>query len=510
MKKVFLYSFALVLAFVMSIGQVAAQELVLPVEIPELNPKIIEVATKAVPDLLERPDKATNQITKAIKLAKNDKGQLMALAMWFTQQENGMQAAKYVIDKVYETNASDIDVMLVAGDIYGTMGLWGRAGQKYDQVLEIDTANIYALTQGARIYKNHNADASLAMWERLLQLEPNNTLAMRNIGDLVFDKNYLAEAVKYYGQYYDNVPHTKATLNAASMEKYLIALFYTEGQDARLMKVGSELYEVDPNDLAYQRFAFYGTIVNYDSVPATLERLKRYASYVTENRVPDSLLIANDYRYAYQLSALSGDYGKCVGYLTRAVDAPRDAVEVGMLKNAAFNLSAEGQNEVAAEMYQAYNDRAGEALTTEDMLMVVVLYRQALYTSQDAAQKAALKDKALSLIEQIEPKFDDASKYQLMLERAHIVAGVNGENSVEAIQAYEKALESCKNYEAAGESVKNVAIKLMLYYVNALQTAEDEEATWAKIRKYCDIVLNIEPFNETALDINEVLIQFGK
>ena len=510
MKKFLLYGFVLVLSLLMSIGNVAAQELVLPVQIPTLKPNIVEAAEKAVPDLLERPEKATKQITKAISLAKNDKGQLMALAMWFTEQENGMQAAKYVIDKVYENNATDVDVMLVAGDIYGTMGLWGRAGQKYDQVLEIDPNNIYAITQGARIYKNHNADASLALWEQLLTLEPNNTLAMRNIGDIHYEKNHIVDAVEFYGKYFDNVEHTKTAINAPSMEKYLISLFFTEGQDERLKQVGAELYDVDPSNLVYQRFAFFGSIINYDSVPATLQRIEQYASYVTEGRTPESSLISQDYRYAYQLTTLNGQFDKSVGYLTRAVDAPSDPLDKEMLQHAAFQLSSLGQNFVAADMYRAYIERAGLTSNIDELLQVAVFYRQSVYAATDPAEKKTLEEKALAALDELLPSFDETSKYKLLLERAHTIAGANAPGSPEAMQAYGEALDACTNYEEGGETVKNVAIMLMNYHANVLATTTDEDATWANIRKYCDIVKDIDPFNDAAMEIDDILIQFGK
>ncbi len=510
MKKFILYSIALVLSFSMSFSSATAQELVLPVQIPQLDAKVQEVAQPSLEMMLTKPEKATKQIAKAIKATKNDKGQMMALAMWFTEQENGMQAAKYVIDQLYATNADDVDVMLVAGDIYGTMGLWGRSGQKYDQVLEKDSNNIYALTQAARIYKNHNADASLALWERLLQKQPDNTLAMRNIGDLLYDKNYMGEALDNYGKYFDAVPHTKQALNAPSMERYLIGLFFAEGKEARLAKVATELYKADPENRVYNRFAFIGSMLTYDSVPATLERIKNYGKYITENQWADSLYIYQDYLYAYQMSEADSKYDDCAKYIKLAVQ--KDSSQVGMLKNGAINMNALGRQDLAAELYQAYCEQAGAAVTTDDLLNVVVLYRQAATNSQDLAEKHALKDKAYAIIDKYEAQnlFPEESKYQLALERARILNVMDDKDPAQVAALYEDAIAKCTDVNAAGNNLLDAAFTLMIHQANSMQTTTDEDKTLADMRKYCNMVLNIDPFNESALEIDDILRSLNK
>lgn len=508
MKKFFLYSFALICSLIMSTHSAAAQELVLPVQIPELNPKVLETAKPALDLMLTNPDKATNIINKAIKLTKNEKGQMMALANWLMEQEGGIQGARYVIEKLYQNNAEDIDVLLLAGDIYGTMGQWGRAGQKYDQVLGLDAENIYAITQGARIYKNHNPDASLALWEKLQTLQPDNVLAMRNIGDLLYDKNYMGEALENYSKYFDATPHTKDAISAASMERYLIGLFFAEGQEKRLTEVATSLCKVDPENLVYNRFAFIGSMLTYDSVPATLERIKGYSKYITSGKTPDSLLIYQDYFYAYQMSEADGQLDDCVRFLTKAVE--KDASQVSLLKSGAINMNANGHHEQAAELYAAYCDRAGADVTFEDLMNVVVLYRQGATASQDPSEKLALKDKAFAALDKCNAAAKDEEKYQIPLERARVLNVMAEKDAAQVAAYYEEAINTCTDVDKAGNNLYDAAFTLMIHQANSMQTTTDEDKTLADMRKYCNMVLNIDPFNEGALEIDEILRSLNK
>ncbi|MBQ7634404.1 MAG: hypothetical protein IJS89_02415 [Bacteroidaceae bacterium] len=517
MKKFLLYSLALLLTFTLSAGRATAQELDLPVQIPELNPKVLEKAQPAIGQMLMNPDKATKAIDQAIKATKNDKGQLMALAYWLMQQEDGIQGARYVIEKAYALNAKDIDVMLLAGDIYGTMGQWGRAGQKYDQVLEVDSTNLYALVQGARIYKNHNADASLSLWEKILALQPAprqeiQMLAYRNIGDILYDKNYTGEALENYGKYFDGTPHTKQAINAPSMEKYLIGLFFTEGKEARLAEVGVALHEADPTNIVYNRFAFIGSMLTYDSVPATLERIKGYAKYVTDGTTPDSSLIYQDYFYAYQMCEAGGDYANAVRFLGKAVD--KDPTQVDFLKHGAFRIYDAGQPSIAAELYDAYCDRKGEEITDEDRLQVLVFYRQGITACQDSIAQLDMRDKAFGVIDRYlsQNTVSAANKYQVLLEKARILNVMKGRNGDQVATAYEEALKACPNEEAAGMNVYDAYYVLMNHHASKVadvQTDEEFHQVLSVVRTYCSKALALDPTNEAVLEMDDLLYQNG-
>ena len=508
MKKFLFYSIALVCSFFMTIPSVTAQDLELPVQIPELNEKVRLAAEPALSMMLTNPDKATKAIDKAMKLTKSEKGQMMALAQWLMQQEGGIQGARYVIERLYQNNAEDIDVLLLAGDIYGTMGQWGRAGQKYDQVLGVDANNLYAITQGARIYKNHNPDASLALWEKLLELQPENLLARRNIGDLLYDKNYMGEALENYGIYFDGTPHTKQAINAASMERYLIGLFFAEGQESRLTQVATELFKADPENRVYNRFAFIGSMLTYDSVPATLERIKGYAKYVTENKWPDSLYIYQDYFYAYQMSEADGKYEDCVKYLVCAVD--KDPSQVGLLKNGAVNMNASGHHTQAAELYAAYCERVGSEATFDDLMNVVVLYRQGATASQDPTEKVALKDKGFAALDKCEAAASAENLYQIPLERARILNVMAEKDAAQVAAYYEEAISKCTDKAKAGNNLLDAAFTLMIHCANSMATTEDQDKTMLEMRKYCNMVLDMDPFNDGALEIDDILRSLGK
>ncbi len=517
MKKFLLYSFALLLTLCMNVGKMAAQELELPVQIPEISAKVLEAAQPAIGKMITDPDKATKAIDKAIKATKNDKGQMMALASWLMNQEDGIQGARYVIEKLYAQNPNDVDVLLLAGDIYGTMGQWGRAGQKYDQVLGVDPNNVYALVQGARIYKNHNADASLGLWEKVLALDPPakqeiQLLAHRNMGDILYDKNYMDEALENYGKYFDGTAHTKEALNAPAMERYLIGLFFSEGKESRLAEVGAELYKADPSNIVYNRFAFIGAMLTYDSVPATLERIKGYARYITDGTTPDSSLIYQDYIYAYQMAMADKDYNHAVEYLISAVN--KDPEQVDFLKHGAFSLSEAGQLALSAELYLAYCKQIGKKATDDDYLQVLVFYRQGITACEDAEAQLNLKNKAFETIDQYQAEnlVSANNKYQVLLEKARILNVLKERDGNEVANAYEEALKACKNEDAAGMNVYDAYYVLMNYHASKVanvQTDEEFHEVLSVVRTYCSKALALDPTNEAVLEMDDLLYQNG-
>ena len=512
MKKLLSYGFALICSLVLSVQSAAAQELTLPVQIPELNQKVKDLATPALDQMLSNPEKATATINKAIKATKNDKGQMMALANWFMQQDNtlGLQGARYVIEKLYSTNAEDVEVLLLAGDIYGTMGQWGKAGQKYDQALVVEPDNIYALTQGARIYKNHNPTVSLSLWEKLKELQPDNLLAARNIGDLLYDQNYMGEALENYGKYYDGTPHTKEALNSSSMERYLISLFFSEGKEARLAEVAKELYKADPNNLVYERFAFIGTMLTFDDQPNALEDAQRYGKYVMSGTTPDSLLLYQDFVYAYQLADKLDDADACVTFVKKAVE--KDPEQVNLLKSGAVNLNAAGHFPQAAELYNAFLAAQGDKAAPDDFFNLAVLYRQALPKAATAEEKEAYAAKALELLGQLDQDgsaFPADQKYKVALERARVLNQAPNRDADAVAKTYLQALELCPDEAAAGMELYDAYYVLTFYYADGLQTCDDIDAQFRLIRQYCSKALNLDPTNENLLDVDDVLHSQG-
>ena len=150
-----------VLTALCSLGLSAwAQEVHHTYEVPAMDAEVQVKAEEVVNKSMEDPEVANKVFIKLLRGIQSKKEQLVAAGTYFLDN-NVISAAKLCADKVVEAEPEYVPGLMFAGEMWMKRQDWGRAGQMFDAVLALDTANVEALKVCAIVYKNVNPFAAI-------------------------------------------------------------------------------------------------------------------------------------------------------------------------------------------------------------------------------------------------------------------------------------------------------------------------------------------------------------
>lgn len=482
-KKLFLS--LLLAACSLVVGEVQAQSTDAFKAPVAMNADIQTMANDVITQQLTDPDAANKAFSKLLRKIRNDKDQLVAVGAFFLDKKI-YPCARQCAQQVYTIDAAYVPGLMLAGHVAMLRKDWGGAGQKFDEVLNYEPDNIEALRLNARVYKYVNPIVAKETLAKIIEKEPNNIAAYKELGDIAYHEEDYQEAVKAYKNFFERTPepgieHVKAG------ENYLISLM-NRADFLTMKEMSAKLLPLEPNNLVLRRMHFFSQVETFD--PAAAEGVK----YITEKQYADTSYLYLDYMFA------STFYSELLGDSDAAIEAVRQALVIDSTK-------VDGYKRLATLLRQ--NKRAIEAIP------VYKKYLELLGDKADAAEKFGLaniyivaKDLATSEEERMqyilagdkifeEYMIDQPSNFRGPFYRARLWITDPQKPEEKPREYYSKAIELIGE-DNDNATQKKIALQYLMIY--ALKTNDD-----ATCKEYVAKVLAIDPADKLANDIQKLL-----
>lgn len=456
-------------------------------EVPPLNPEYAEMANQVIDLQLSDPDAANKAFNKLMRKIRKSEEDLLSVGQYFL--EKGVYpCANQCSRQLYELAPTYIPGLMFEGEVCMMRKDYGAAGQKFDEVLALDSTNVAALKRNAFVYKNINPHVAIEMLQKIKRLDPSNYEADKELGDIAYNMNEFADAVNSYKSYFAAVPQDKRDVRAA--ENYLQSLYATQ-KFFDLSDLVKEFEVLDPNDMVFKRMKFFAAVENYE-----LEHAKAAMSYIENKEYPDSNYLYLDYTYAGTLMKELNDFPSAIQYYEKAMSV--DSTKLGAIKELATLYRQNKELDKGIETYKFYLKQMGDKAELTDYFG---LGQQYLAASQqpglDPAKRAvyvAAGDSVFASIQKERP-----NSYLAPLMRAVInisdPANPKPEDNVKAY--YEEALKLMEGKDDVN-SAKLQALRYLAFY------AVQKDMT-ADARNYCDQILAIDANDATGKQIDAYL-----
>lgn len=454
-------------------------------EVPAPSAENAELAQQVIDLQFSDPDAANKAFTKLVRKIKNKKEELLAVGQMFLENNNP-GGARQCAKQLYEIAPDYIPGLMFNGEVCMLFKDYGAAGQKFDEVLVLDSLNVYALKRNAFVYKNINPHVAIEMLETIQRIEPSDYNSGKELGDIFYNMNDYPEAVKYYKSYFANVPKAERDIRAA--ENYLQSLYATQ----KFMEAGQlvkEFEQLDPKDMVFKRMKLFCAVENYE-----LDVAKDALAYIAEMHHADSLYLYLDYAYAANLMKELGDLPAAIGYMERALRV--DSTKLSGYKELAALYRQNKQIDEGLSTYKLYLDKMGDKADLTDVFglgqQYVAAAGQENLSPDERARYVAEGDALFAHILEQKP---DA--YQALLMRAAINITDRSQPEDKVKDYYEQAYRLMKDKEGI-DSSKLQALGYLAFY--CVQKDQYKDA-----RTYCDAILAINPEHPLGKQIDSFL-----
>lgn len=491
MNKKFFYTAALAFALFAGAGTMKAQK----IQVDPLNAEVQAMADQILATQMEDPDAANKVFTKLFRKVMKDKSQSTATAKFFLDNKV-YPCAKQLVEKAYELDAQNVNVLMIYAEVAMMRKDYGTAGQKYDEIVALDPNNIEALKRRAFIYKNINPTVALEDLKKVKEVEPNNLEADKEMGDIFYKESEYAKAIEAYKPWYAGTAKNTNDFDIRSGENYVLSLF-SKTDYATALKVIDEIQPLDPKDLVFHRMKFFCNYEEYNttSMPDALKKAEEAVGYITSNEY-DSLYVYLDFLYAANLFGELEKYPEAIKYMQKGIAL--DGTQASAYKTLADLLAKNKQTDEALEAYSKYMDMIGDGAKNIDIIRLSRMYAAAARSSegQKRADYLAKGNAALDKIEANNP-----GHYSVSMQRARL-HNVTNEPDATVKKFYEEALSRSEGKDEAADSRAEAYNYLLVY---AIQKDELDDA-----RKFTNALLKIDPTAEMGLKANEYLKSKGK
>lgn len=459
-------------------------------EVPPLDPEYAEMANQVIDLQLSDPDAANKAFTKLMRKIRKSEEDLLSVGQFFL--EKGVYpCANQCSRQLYELAPTYVPGLMFGGEVCMMRKDYGAAGQKFDEVLAIDSTNIAALKRNAFVYKNINPHVAVEMLQKIKRLDPSNYEADKELGDIAYNMNEFADAVASYKSYFAAVPKEKRDVRAA--ENYLQSLYATQ-KFIDVAQLVTDFETLDPKDMVFKRMKFFSAVENYE-----LDQAKTAMSYIVNKEYPDSNYLYLDYAYAGNLMKELNDFPAAIQYYEKALTI--DSTKVGGIKELATLYRQNKEIDKGIETYKFYLKQLGDKAELTDLFG---LGQQYLAASQMAditpEQKDAYVAAGDSVFAAIQAERPDSYQAPLMRAAINITDGSKPEDKVKGF--YEQALKLMEGKENV-DAAKLQAIRYLAFYAVQKDMLDDA-------RKYCDQLLAIDPENSFGKQIDSYLKSMEK
>lgn len=450
MKKNLILALLLSACSFVGVNQAQAQ-IAVNIDVPPMTEKVQVMADQIIATQLNDPDAANKSFAKLLRSIRNDKEQLLAVGKFFLDKQI-YPCANQCVKQLYTVDPTYVPGLMLAGHVAILRKDWGGAGQKFDEVLAHQPDNIEALRLNARVYKYVNPIVATETLNKILQLEPNNVDAYKQLGDIAYQGEEYKEAMNAYKTYFEKTP-TLTTEHIRTGENYLLSLM--NQQDFYTIKdMVEKLLPLDPKDLVFRRMQFFSQVATMD-----YQNAQESVKYITEKQYDDSLYLALDYLNAATF------YDEGLDNKAEAIEYVKKALALDDKKADSYKRIATlyRQNKQAAEgipYFEKYIELLGEKADAAERFPLGILYMAAKDQTEDAAQKQQYieaGDKVFAKYMEEQP-----TKYQGPFYRAQLWVTDSNNPEEKPFEYYKQALTLL----ADGENVsqKKTALRYLIFY----------------------------------------------
>lgn len=463
-------------------------------DVPPIDPELAATADQVIDLQLSDPDKANTTFTKLLRKIKNKKESLLSVGQYFLDK-NVYPCAYQCAKQLYELDPHYIPGLMFNGEVCMMRKDYGSAGQKFDEVLAIDSTNVPALHRNAFVYKNVNPHVAIEMLDRIKRIEPSNQKINRELGDIYYNLEDYKQAVSSYDTYFNAVTANDSS-DIRPGENYMMSL-YSLQEFTQLSRLIDRFAALDAKDMVFKRMKFFAAVENYD-----LDKAKEAMSYITSKEYPDSFYLYLDYAYAGNLMSELTDSTAlplAIEYYNKALQ--RDPSKLAGYKTLATLYRRNKQFDEGIATYNKYIELLGDKVQLTDLFG---LGQQYLAASQQQGltpeKKAEYVSKGDAIFADIQAKKPDSYQAVLMRAAINITDGSKPEDKVKGY--YEEALKLMEGKEDTN-SAKLQAYRYLAFYAVQKDMLDDA-------RKYCNGILQIEPENSFAKQIDAYLKSVNK
>ena len=423
------------------------------------------------------PEEADETFLKMIRRSR-DKKKVTAMGRLFL--DNGVYPyAKMCADKAYELDPQYIPGLMLFGDVCIMRKDWGSAGQKFEEVLLVDSTYTAALMKNVSVYKYVNPIVAKQMLQRVKRQDPDYYEADKDLGDICFSMSDYKDAAVAYGDYYSKAP--EADLGA--VENYVLALFASQ-DFAKALEIAVANLPRDEKNITFRRMKFYNLYETKD-----YEGASEAMDYFNPGKYADSIYTYRDYNYRGLTLEQLKDYGGAMQAFTKALELNPSAATV--YKSLSEIYSKMGMTDEAVASYEAYVDTLGTRADMRDLFGLGRMYYTGLRQGTDSVKALIYLAKGDSLFARIST--EAPTSHLGPFWRARINNVLNASVPNDSVYAYYQ--ETMTRLE--GKEDKSSEIEALSYFAwYALQKDDDANAL-----KYCDELLSRDPENNMALQI---------
>lgn len=502
MKKNIFRTLALAALLFLGCNGVMAQQKTY--EVPPLNPEWKTMADEVIQLNMEDPEKANKTFMKLIKKIQKNKEDLVAVGTYFLDNNNYPAANQCA--KSLEQFSEYIPGLMFSGEVCMKRHDWGGAGQKFDAVLLVDSNNVAAMKRNAFVYKNVNPHVAIDMLNRIKNVEPQNTDADKELGDIYYKLDQYKDAISYYDTYYKSVPKDTVHLDIRSCENYLMSLYSMAATDEnnfdRITEIVNEVLPLAPTDLVIRRMDFFAKVnkissaMDYDGAVAAADAA---AAYLTDPQYADSLFLSLDYEYAASLAKEKGQTAEAISYFQKALE--KDSTKLANYKELAKLYSQNKEADKAIDTYKLYMEKRGDKVDLTDYWGLGLEYAKASRITTDSAQKVIYVEAGNAAFNKVLEKEPDY--YKAVMQQAALYINDSSKPEEKPKELYEKALSMMKEDDTAANPYRLLAAQYLAFYYSQLEDFDT-------CRTYVNIMLKADPESESAKRFDEALKSMDK
>jgi len=430
------------------------------------------MAEEVIANQMSDPEAANKTFAKLLSKVKKDKEQLTAVGQFFLDQKI-YPCANQCAKQVYQLDPSYVPGLMLSGRVCILRKDWGGAGQKFDEVLNYEPDNIEALKLSARVYKNVNPIVAQETLKKILEKEPENIDAYKELGDIAYNNQEFKESVKAYKSVFDRTKELTIE-NVPAGVNYLTAMMLTGGDAFTIKELAQKLLPLDPKNFALRSLLFF--------------------SDIEKKEYEDSLYRYIDYQYAarYANEALN-DKDAAIAYYIKA--AEKDSLRPDSYKEIASLMRTNKQAAQAIPYMEKYIKLRGDKADSKDLFSLGLTYIAAKAQATTDEERNKFIEGGDKVFEQYMNELPN--NYVGPFYRAQLWITDNTKAEEKPREYYSKALELIGNNEDYVDQKKVALTYLMVYYLKK----EDD----AKCKVYVNEILKIDPNNALAKKVQTVL-----
>ena len=419
-------------------------------DVPAMQADVQTMADEVMANQLNDPDEANKTFAKLVKKIKNDKEQLVAVGNFFLEKKiypcaNQCAKQAYTIDPQY------VPGLMLQAQVCMLRKDWGGAGQKFDEILNIQPDNI------------------------------------KELGDIAYTADEFKEASAAYKKYFDGTPNPTID-DVHTGENYVISLM-NQSDFTTIKDIAEKLLKLAPSDLVLRRMLFYAQVETMD-----FEHAKESIAYLDDKQYPDSAFLYRDYIYAASFAADGlDDRAKAIEYYKKAFE--KDSTKADGYRRMAVLLRSNKQAVEAIPYYKKYLELIGDKADAAERFGLGNIYIAAQNQTTDPAERQKYIDAGDKIF--AEYMEEQPTKYQGPFYRAQLWILNSNQPEEKPREYYTKALELIGD-NSDYVSQKQVALRYLAFYY----MKKEEDATCLK---YVEQLLKLDPKDKFALKLKSVL-----